>query len=315
MHLNATDKVVLAKLHTAYQTDPVPTAGADAIQTKNFSINPLEGNRVNRQLDRSGFSNNPNINVGAYVSLSFSVELTGPVTAGTAPGFGGLLTACANEETTTVTTGPSEYAPENLSSEIDAVAIYYNNACSLHKVLGCRGSWSLAMSAENIPMITFNFIGIYARPEALAQYAADFSQFRDDPLPMNKVNTPVTTIDGYACALENFQFDVKYRNIAGFEEVIITNRLPTWSATIQDPGIGAKNFYALAESQNGIIELPIVMTHGPASNQGSLSLPQVQLDTITEGESDGIKMLNLGGPVLTTDAGGDDFLLTIAGGA
>ena len=79
---------LLAKLEVSYGTDPVPTGGANAILTKGLTIQPYNGARVSRDLDRSTFGAQSEINTGAFVTVSFGVELAGSGTAGTAPAWG-----------------------------------------------------------------------------------------------------------------------------------------------------------------------------------------------------------------------------------
>ena len=65
------NKVLLAKLEVTYGTDPVPTGAANAMLTKGLTIQPYNGARVSRDLDRSTFGAQSEINTGPFVTVSF----------------------------------------------------------------------------------------------------------------------------------------------------------------------------------------------------------------------------------------------------
>ena len=92
---------VLAKTEVTYNTDPVPTGAANAILTKGAVPQPLLGNRVTRDLDRSTWGAQSEINTGPYVTVAFSVEIAGGGAAGTGRRGGmtpvGLVTRPAPE--------------------------------------------------------------------------------------------------------------------------------------------------------------------------------------------------------------------------
>lgn len=92
-------KTLLAKIESTYGTDPTPTGAANAILTKNLQIQLMQGNTVNRDVDRPTLGNDLTYHVAPYTKLSFDVELAGSGTAGTAPAYAPLLKACGFAET------------------------------------------------------------------------------------------------------------------------------------------------------------------------------------------------------------------------
>lgn len=96
-------KTLLAKIETTYGVDPTPTGAANAILATNVSFSPMEGTDVPRNLERQWFAADPTIAAGLYATISFSVEMVGSGTLGTAPGWGPLMRACAAAEVLTLT--------------------------------------------------------------------------------------------------------------------------------------------------------------------------------------------------------------------
>ena len=317
MNFRFKSKLILAKTHVTYPVDPVPTEGANAILTSNLSVQPYEGDRVTRELDKVGSGNDVSFNVGAHVVVEFDVELAGSSGIDTAPAYGPLKTACRLEETVTITTGPIEYDPESLASGLDAVAIYFNADGQQQIILGCRGSMSFQLTKGQIPKYHYRFLGIYARPTAVAQYNPSFGNFIL-PQPVNKQNTLTADFDGFSAVMESFQFDqnnvVIYRNLPGSESVEITDHDPQWQAVIEAPAIGTKDFYALVESHDVITQFVMQIAHGKAAtNRVTIDGAQVQLQTLTSQDSDGVKMYALSGIFPPSSAGNDDYKITVTG--
>lgn len=92
-------KTLLAKTESSYGVDPTPTGAANAILTKNLQIQLMQGNTVNRDVDRPTLGNDLTYHVAPYTKLSFEVELAGSGAAGTAPAYAPLLKACGFAET------------------------------------------------------------------------------------------------------------------------------------------------------------------------------------------------------------------------
>src|SRR5690606_9648921 len=163
----ARNQIILAKIESVYGTDPTPTAGANAILTKNLARTIYDGNRIQRDLDYAYMGNDHSINTAPFVTVTFDVELAGSAAAGTVPQFGELLRACGLDETVTASTSVV-YAP--VSTSFESVTIYYNYDGEMQKVVGARGTAIINMSRGQIPTISFTFTGRYAKPTAVAMY-------------------------------------------------------------------------------------------------------------------------------------------------
>ena len=300
-------KYILAKTEVTYGTDPTPVGG-DAILTKNLQISPMQGTRVSRDLDRDALGNDKEIATGRYTQLSFDVEFAGSGTAGTAPGYGVLLESCGMAET--VDAGVSvTYVP--VSASFDSVTIYYYHDGELHKLTGARGSVSLNLTRDQIPMWTFTFTGLHNDPTAPTVIAADTSGFAA-PLPVTDTNTPTYTVDAYNAKAESFSLDmannVVYRNVVNSESVIITDRAPAGTLVFEQEEIGTKDFWAITKAET-LIAISIV--HGTAAgNIITVGGSYVQLSQPSLSDSDGISVMNMT-TLWTPSTSGDDEMSVV----
>ena len=307
-------KTLLAKIEGVYGVGSTLT-GAEAMLTKNLSINPYSGNTISRDTDRASLGNTEQINTNPFVEITFDIELAGAKVAGNAPGYGCLLRASGFSETINIGT---DVVYQPVSSGYESVTLAYlqkNNAGTnqLHQVTGARGSASFSLSKEGIPMISFKFIGFYKQPEDVASIVADHSLFAD-PLPISNSQTSLT-IGGYSPIAESISFDmasdVKARNVINQNEVIVTDRKPTGSTSVQAPDVSTKNFFAEVESHNGITLQALQLIHGTLPGATvQIDAPKVQLTTIAMQDGDGELHYNLG-LSLVPNAGDDEFILTI----
>ena len=89
------------------------------------------------------------------VECTFSVELAGSGTAGTAPAYGKALKACGLAET--VASGTSVSLTTRSVQAFSSVTIHYNIDGVRHKVTGCRGNVSITANVGEIPTLDFTF--------------------------------------------------------------------------------------------------------------------------------------------------------------
>jgi hypothetical protein len=181
---------ILAKIEVTYKTDPVPTGAANAMLVSNMSINPLNAQNVDRALIRPWLGASEQLVGVANKDITFDVELAGSGAAGTAPAFGPLLRACALAEAVTASTRV-DYTP--ISTAFEGVTIYYYDDGVLHKLLGCRGDWELAMGLSQRPVLRFHFIGIDGGDTAATPSGVTYALFQK-PLVITDTNTGDITL-------------------------------------------------------------------------------------------------------------------------
>ena len=251
-------KTILAKLHTVYTTDPVPT-GANAMLLTDVEFRPMEGQDVPRNLERPWLGGQEQWPAGLTAQLTGSIELVGSGTAGTAPAWGPLARACGLAEVITVGTSVA-YNP--ISRLHEAVAVYFYIDETRHILLGARGTAELQVNAQGFPALRVTLTGLWVEPSQSAPPVVDFDDFKDPQLATD-ANTPVFTVNGVDLVMRsttlNLGCDVQSRLLVGREEIRIVNRAEEISCVVEAVPLNEFNPFALAKART---KVPFVLTHG-----------------------------------------------------
>lgn len=311
MPLLARKKVLLAKIESTYGTDPTPTGLANAILVSNLTITPQDAELANRDLIRPYLGRSEQLPAALRAMLEFEVELAGSGTAGTAPGWGALMRACGFSETVVAVTSVT-YAP--VSSNFDSVTLYLNVDGVLHKMTGARGTWSLSMRNKEIPRIKFALTGIYNAVTDASAPSPTYTGFQK-PLPVSNVNTTPFSLHGFSGVMSELSVDlsasVVHRSlVGGSEQVLITDRQPQGSITIEATTVAAKDWWTIAKNATlGALSL----THGTvAGNKVQLTTGStVQLTQPAYAELDGVQMLQMGLQFVPGTGGNDELSLVL----
>lgn len=303
-------RVILAKIESSYGTDPTPTGGTNAILVRgNLTPRPIAAEQVNRDLIRSYLANNEQLNANTHAEIEFEVEVAGSGALGTAPAYGPLLRACGLSETITAST-KVEYAP--ISASFESVTIYFNNDGVNHKMTGCRGTVSIGLSANQIPVYKFRFLGIYNAPADVALPTPTYTGFKT-PLVANNTNTTAFSLFSYSGVLQSLDFSLnnqcEFRSlIGGSESILITDRKPSGELSIEAPALATKDFFAI--SQAGTLGA-LSITHGTVDGyKVKLDCAQVDIGDVAYEDSQGITMLRIPFQPIPS-SGNDDFKITI----
>ena len=292
MPLLTRKRVILIEAESSYGTDPTPTA-TDVVLVRDLSITPQSSDVVNRDVVRPFLGASEQLLANTSVEVSFSVELAGSGTRGTAPRFGAALKACGLSET--VSSGASvTYAP--VSSSFSSVTIHYNTDGVRHKVTGARGTVVLNASVGEIPSLDFTFTGIYNAPDDSALPSVTYGN-QATPLVFKNGNTTSFQLLSFSAALMSLSMDLGnstvYRElVGGTKEVIITDRAASGSVSIEAVALSSKDYFAAALTDSSLGNLTI--THGTtAGNIVALSSTKVDIGDVAYGEADGIQMLEI----------------------
>ncbi len=292
MALLTRKRVILIETESSYGTDPTP-AGTDVVLVTDLTITPQSSDVVNRDVVRPYLGSSEQLLANTRVECTFSVELAGSGTAGTAPRYGSALKATGLSET--VSSGTSvTYAP--VSSSFSSVTIHYNIDGVRHKVTGCRGTFSLSAEVGAIPLINFTFTGIYNAPDDSAIPTVTYGN-QATPLIFKNGNTSGFSLLSYSGALQSLTMDLGvstvYRElVGGTKEVIITDRASNGSVSIEAPTIAQKDYFTAALSDSSLGNLAFL--HGTtAGNKVQLTSSKVDIGDVNYGEMDGVAMLEI----------------------
>ena len=302
-------RLILIETEATYGTDPTPT-GTDAVLVRDLSITPQQSDVVNRDLVRPYLGASEQLLANTRVECTFSVELAGSGTAGTAPQYGKALQACGLSET--VSAGVNVvYSP--VSSAFSSVTIHYNIDGVRHKVTGARGTFTLNANVGEIPSIDFTFTGIYNAPDDSALPTVTYAN-QATPLIFKDGNTSLFSLLSYSGCLQSVSMDlgnsIVYRELIGCtKEVLITDRSVTGTATIEMVSIATKDYFSAALTDGTLGNL--TFTHGTAAgNIVKLQSLTVDIGDVSYGDQDGIAMLNIPYTAIPTSAGNDEVELT-----
>lgn len=293
---------ILAKLGAVYGTDVIPTGAVNALLVSDVSFTPLEATNVDRNFIRAYMGASENLVGTAFKSLGYSVELVGSGTAGTAPAWGPLLRACGFAETLVALTRV-DYLP--VSTAFEWVDQYYYADGVLHKLLGCRGTASLDLSAGAIPKIKFQFKGVDGGVAANVPAGVDYTSWKT-PQVITDVNTldllrgcthaavvvpalAAGTITPYSKFSLDFGVDAPFIPLIGGESVEIMDRKITGDLELDLTAAQDVSFMADVKA-NTLQSLGLV--HGTVvGNKSLIFAPGVQLISPNYGDLSG-KLMN-----------------------
>ena len=311
MALLTRKRLILIEEESTYGTDASPD-GADAVLVRDLNIVPLQSDIVSRDLIRPYLGASEQLLANTRVECTFSVELAGSGTAGTAPRFGKALKACGFSETivanTTVTYDP-------VSANFDSVTIHYNIDGVRHKVTGARGTFTITANVGEIPTIDFTMTGIYVAPDDSAQPTVTYAD-QATPLIFKKGNTTGLNVMGLTTAkLSNYSLDIGneivYRELVGGSgEVLLTNRTVSGNLTIEAVTLATKDYFATALADTlGIIEFSHGTTDG---NRVRVDSAKADIADVSYGDLDGIAMLEIPFTAVPSTAGNDEIELVFS---
>lgn len=256
-------RLMLAKIEASYGVDPVPTSAANAIEVKNIQFQPMEGTSETRDFETLYLGGQSEIPAGLHAKLTGEVELVGSGTAGTAPGWGPIMRALGMAEVIVATTSVT-YNP--ISSSMESVAIYFTIGATRHVMLGCRGTGSIEINAQKIPVLKFTLTGTFTIPTESAPTAGVYSAFKA-ALLATSTNTPVFTVDGISMVMVNYSLDlandVQQRLLIGSESILIVDRNEVISAKVEALPMTVFNPFTKAQDPNA--RFAVNITHGTAT--------------------------------------------------
>lgn len=302
-------RAIVAKIETTYGTDAGPTGAANSILVSDLNITPIDAEMLDRDLLRPYLGSSQQIMAARSVQVSFSVELAGSGTAGTAPKYGPLLRGCGMAENITAGTSVA-YSP--VSTGFESVTIWASYDGVLHKLIGARGSFKISADATTIPKLAFEFRGLFVPVVDGTVTGIDYTGW-DTPLAVNKQNTPTFTLHGVSVPMSKFSVDigndVVFRNIVNSETVMITDRKASGSVSFDAGLMATKNWFTIAEAAT-LGELSF--SHGTtAGHRVDITTYNAQIVSPKYSGEDGIIKLDADLRFVPSNTGNDDFVMIV----
>jgi hypothetical protein len=292
------NKLLLIKEETTEGQDASPTPAANAIEAKGIKIEYL-GELLERDLLRSTFSNNAPLMGQRNIELSFTMEVKGSGTSGTAPKIGDMLEACGFSEHIGAAGGSSSVVYKPASSGIKSVTIYLyemqdTGNCRLHKITGARGSVSYNFEAGKIATAEFKVQGLYNDPTDVAVPTGSAFESTVPPIVESSLFTLNSSDDLVASAVKiDMNNEIAKRedlnSATGLLGFIITGRKPSGSF---NPEALLKATYDFHTDWKNATARALSIALGAAAGNGNhlvVTAPKLVLEKIGEGERAGIR--------------------------
>lgn len=296
------NEVILAKIESTYNTDSSPAAG-DAVSFGDVSWSNEGLRMAETGMIQQGLDTPKRIYAGRLKSLSFTCNLKGSGSAGTAPEIGPLLRACGMGETIVASTSVT-YAP--VSSSLESCTIYYYEDGVRHILTGCRGTCVFNFQVGDVPKVTFTMTGHTSNPTDNSAPTATY----DSTDPVALVNIPFT-VGGDSLVVNNFSLDVANTVAAvgslsasdGFGDVQVTGRDP--GGSIDPETVLVASTPIIADFTGGVEQAISIGSIGSsAGNIVDLDLPAAYYTDAGPGDREGIRTYDM--PYKAAVSSGDD---------
>lgn len=295
-------EVLLAKAEVTYNTDPVPTAAANAILVENLGWSFVGARMAERPAIRASLGQLKPIYAGSLMQFSFDVEIKGSGAAGTAPEIGVLLQGCAMSETIVASTSVT-YKPASTAHK--SLTLYFHQDGLLYKLTGARGRVKAMLRVGEVGKLSFEFVGHFSGPTDVAL-----------PTPTYNATVPVPalsaafSIDSYSAIVTGLEFDLGNNVVTpgdiakadGYGEIQIVQRKLTGSFDVETVLVAAHNFISKWTGGNAMA-LASGTVGATAGNRYAVSMPAVTYTEVGKGDKDSISTFDLSfqGAESTTD--------------
>lgn len=281
-------QVILAKIESAYNTDPALVAANDSILTENLAFSFEGARRADRTPTKPTFGSIKSVYGGTLGTLSFDVYLKGSGAAGTAPEIDPLLRSCGLGVTNVPSTSDT-YAP--VTSGIESCWIEWYEDGVLHALGGVRGSFSLSGEAGMPAKLSFTLTGHYTAPTDVALASPTY----DSTVPVSVLNLSNFLVDSYAANVAALSFDLgntlampaDITAADGFGEVTLTGRTVTGSIDPLAYVVATYNWVSKWQADTSVA-ITTGAVGATAGNIWTLVFPTAQYREVSHGDRDAL---------------------------
>jgi len=307
-------RLILAKTETTYGADSTPTGSLNAILTRNLEISPLEGEVLQRELDKANFGADAGDLVGQFVSITFQVEVAGAGAAGDVPAWAPLMLAAGHEQDQDDPTTPTEITFSPIDDDTNSVTFYFHGDKVRHRVVGARGTVTLVTGKRQYSYWQFEYTGLILDIAAGTMPTGDTSAFVK-PVPC-RAATVAFSLFGGTRAIHNFTLNggqtVSFYEASENGSLEQEDRESSFEALIELPEVGDWDVYAaIKDGTVGALQY----VHGTTSgNIVQVDAGEVQMtNSPSRSSENGIVALTVGGPVITSDTSATTtgYLITV----
>lgn len=311
---------IMAKVETTPGTDAAPIATLDGLLlTGKPEITPLEIKYAERDLLLPWFGSSQSLVATINAKISFSVELAGSGTAGTAAAWGALLRGCGADQLALPAVTPTRVEHTPLTTGLKTLTIYINDSGVRQIITGAMGNCKLSAKKGETPKLMFEFLGIANAPTAVAASTLSLGNWkRPDPIAKGYI-TDITLgctyangvlTGGTAYPSNGLEFDFGAKPIffttASTELATISDRQATCSFELDLTE--AQEVAATADIRNNVTTGLGFTIGSAAGSKLILHAPAVQRTSIKKSENDGFRMLGFDCRVIPV-AGNDEWRL------
>ncbi len=288
-----------------------PSLTTDAAVVLDLEIG-VEADEVEREISVPWLGSNDVVYTRKQVTFSFSVEMSGSGTAGTAPAWGRFVQASGFSQT--VVSSTVVYSP--ISTGFPSLTMIGNHDGNQFIGLGCRAtSFEIECQVGEIPRFNFEFAGAYLPPTDVALPSPTYTG-QAKPITFASGNTVNATLDSYAFCIEEFSLDLNlesnFRELVGCSKSTkISQRAVEGEILVERPDLLAtKNLFTAIDAHTLV---PLAFTHGTvAGNRVAISCPTLQLTYPEADDSDGILMHNYSFRAVPVSPGNNELVITVS---
>lgn len=322
-----TRRGLLLKLEVTEGTDPTPTPAADAFELLDGSSG-TEFDRKDRARDRPFLTNQPFAVANKRSFVQGGFEVAPPVDPGNAgdadAAVHAALLMCGMAQTLDAAEGTTEYNP--ISADIASAHAYWYHAGILRKHAASRGNVSeLKAEIGEVVMGQMRLDGMYDETEQTAVPSGwDYSAFTTPTIATHANSTLIANVIDAAgdpvvedLSLWGKMLSVNFGNEVGIKEYTtmkrtgLTNRAGTFTARFARPDKSDFDVWAVRDAAQ-IVTFLWTLTED--DGRTTYLLVRGQIEAINEVDIDGDYGLEVTGPAIASDSGGDEFILGFGGG-
>lgn len=297
--------VLLAKIESVYGTDPTPAVSANEVEVFGLTIKTVNS-KVERKPLRASLSPLANAKSKWLWDISFETELKNSGTAGTPGRLSPLFKSCGMLETDN-TTVSDVYTPSTPSGSC-TLWIYKDGL--LYKANGCRGDFEITCEAGKIPMVKWNFKGIYVTPADATMVTPTYETTKG--VVAESVGFAISGFSGhtrnYSIKMNNQIVERYSLNSANASVgVIIGSRAPTFKCQMEAELIATEPMFTELVADTAV---DIAVTHGTVAGNivAITGTAKAQYDAVEAGDEGGIFMFDIEGSLSGTD---DEITITM----